>query len=235
MKPRKIGNATLYLGDAAEVIPELSGVELVVTDPPYSSGARRDSERQVRGAMLRSMKDADWFSHDAMTSWGFGWFIRSLFTQLRPRLPVGAHLYIFTDWRMTPTIYGMMEASGYRVNHCLVWAKPHFGMGSYWRNQHENIVFASNGTPAEMLNRGAGTVLNYAAVSPKARIHATEKPTDLLHHIIDVAPGSIVFDPYMGSGSCAVAALKAGRKFIGCEINPDIFEIACHRIKEAIK
>ena len=125
-----IGDCRLLLGDARDVLPLVDDVDLIITDPPYSSGARTDSEKQVRGAMLRSMDDADWFSHDAMTTWGFNWFIRSVFTDLRQRLPEGAHAYVFIDWRQTPNVYGMLEACGYRVNHCLVWDKGHFGMGT---------------------------------------------------------------------------------------------------------
>jgi site-specific DNA-methyltransferase (adenine-specific) len=228
-----IGNAVLHLADCREVIPTLTRPELVITDPPYSSGARTDSERQVRGAMLRSMEDQDWFSHDAMTTWGFNWFIRSVFFDLRQKLPEGAHLYIFIDWRQTPNVYGMLEACGFRVNHCLVWAKTHFGMGTYWRNQHENIVFASNGMPADMLDRGMGSVLTAPGVSPTARQHPTEKPIDLLAKIIRAAPGDEVFDPFMGSGSTGVAAIKCGRKFIGCEISPTHFDTACRRLEAA--
>lgn len=230
---RTIGNATLYLSDCREIIPTLAPINLVITDPPYSSGARTDSERQVRGAMLRSLQDQDWFSHDAMTTWGFGWFIRSVFFDLRDKLSHGAHLYAFIDWRQTPNVYGMLEACGYRVNHCLVWAKTHFGMGTYWRNQHENIVFASNGVPAEMLDRGMGSVLTYPAVSSTARQHPTEKPVALISRIIRATPGEVVFDPFMGSGSTGLAALKTGRRFVGCEINPAHFATACQRLEEA--
>lgn len=227
-------SVTLHLGDCREVLPTLGKTAAVITDPPYSSGARTDSERQVRGAMLRSMEDPDWFSHDAMTTWGFNWFIRSVFSDLRQRLVEGAHLYVFIDWRQTPNVYGMLEACGYRVNHCLVWAKPHFGMGAYWRNQHENIVFASNGMPNEMRDRGKGSVLTFTNVSPAARVHPTEKPVDLLADIIDAIPGDDVFDPFMGSGSTGVAAVKRRRGFVGCEINPGHFDVARRRIADAL-
>jgi site-specific DNA-methyltransferase (adenine-specific) len=235
MKEELADGVTLYCGDCREILPTLGKVDVVVTDPPYSSGARTDSERQVRGAMLRSMEDQDWFSHDAMTTWGFNWFIRGVFSELRQTLSEGAHVYIFIDWRQTPNVYGMMESCGYRVNHCLVWAKTHFGMGTYWRNQHENIVFASNGMPAPMRDRGKGSVLTFKNIAPGDRAHPTEKPVDLLLDIIDAIPGDVVFDPFMGSGSTGVAALRSGRKFVGSEINPHHFDIACRRISEALK
>lgn len=235
VEPVIIGDATLYLGDALEVLPALTGVDLVITDPPYSSGARTDSERQVRGAMLRSMEDADWFSHDAMTTWGFSWFLRSAMSALRPALARGAHVYVFIDWRQTPNVYGMLEACGYRVNQCLVWDKRHFGMGAFWRNQHENIVFASNGVPAGMLDRGMGSVLDFPAVPHLTRQHPTEKPVDLLYALIAAVPGTTIFDPFMGAGSTGVAAVKAGRRFVGCEINPHHFETARRRIEDAYR
>lgn len=224
---------TIYHGDCRDAIAEIpAGVDLVVTDPPYASGARRDADRQVRGAMLRSMEDADWFSHDAMTAWGFSWFIRSVFSDLRPKLSNGAHVYAFIDWRQTPNLYGMLEATGYRVNQCLVWAKPHFGMGSYWRNQHENIVFASNGQPKAMLNRGMGSVITAAAVSPESRVHPTEKPVALLVALIRGVPGGLVFDPFCGSGTTLAAARLAGRRAIGVELEERYCEIAAKRLAQ---
>lgn len=247
LKPDKIGEATLWQADCRDVLERrgLPKIDLVVTDPPYSSGARTDSERQVRGKMLRHREkdyaqigddgaaDADWFSHDAMTTWGFGWFARSVFGALRPKLSGGAHVYVFCDWRQTPTVYGMLEATGYRVNHCLVWRKLHFGMGAYWRNQHENIVFASNGQPADMLDRGRGSVIDAAAVAPTDRVHPTEKPIGMLRDMIKAVPGQVVFDPFMGSGSTGIAALQNGRRFLGCEINPGHYSIARQRIAQA--
>jgi site-specific DNA-methyltransferase (adenine-specific) len=224
---------TIYHGDCRDILPHVTA-DVVVTDPPYGSGARRDAERQVRGAMLRSMDDDDWFSHDAMTAWGLGWFLRSTFQELRSALSEGSHLYVFTDWRMTPTVYGMAEASGLRVNHCLVWDKGHYGMGAYWRNQHENIVFASLGKPADMVDRGMGSVIMCPGVSPAARKHPTEKPLTLIRAILSAVPGDTVLDPFMGSGTTLVAAKQLGRRAIGIEIEERYCEIAVKRLAQEV-
>lgn len=55
--------------------------------------------------------------------------------------------------------------------------------------------------------------------------------------IVDLATtrGQTILDPFMGSGTTGVAAVKLGRKFIGIEIEPKYFDIACRRISEALK
>jgi DNA modification methylase len=49
------GQVVIYHGDCRDVLPLLSDVAVVLTDPPYASGARRDADRQVRGSMLREV------------------------------------------------------------------------------------------------------------------------------------------------------------------------------------
>lgn len=228
-----IGQCTLLRGDAMEVLQDLEPVDVLLTDPPYSSGARRDAERQVRGSMLRSLEDADWFSNDSMTAWGYTWFMRGVLAAARPLLPTGAHLYLFSDWRQTPNVYAILESCGYRVNHCLVWAKPHYGMGAYWRNQHEHIVFASCGQPNAMRNHGMGSVLTCPAVPSMDRRHPTEKPVSLLATILNAIPGQRILDPFMGSGSTGVACALVGRAFVGVEVDERHFQTACRRLDEA--
>ncbi len=62
--------------------------------------------------------------------------------------------------------------------------------------------------------------------------HPTQKPVGLMLWLLAKTAG-LVFDPFMGSGSTGVAAVRSKRGFIGCEINPDYFRIACRRIEEA--
>lgn len=65
--------------------------------------------------------------------------------------------------------------------------------------------------------------------------HPTEKPVALFTMLIEkyTAPGDTIYDPYMGSGPCGVAAVQLGRSYIGCEIDPGYFAIAQRRIAEA--
>jgi site-specific DNA-methyltransferase (adenine-specific)/modification methylase len=67
-----------------------------------------------------------------------------------------------------------------------------------------------------------------------ARVHISQKPVELLRWCIDkVRPlaGLPILDPYMGSGTTAIAALSLGHTFIGCEIDPTHFDVACRRIE----
>ena len=161
----------LYLGDCRDVLSDLDDrYGVVLTDPPYSSGARRDSERQVRGSMLRSLEDEDWFSHDAMTTY----------------------------------------------------------------NQHENIIFASNGMPLEMARRDLGSVLTFASVSSERRIHPTEKPVPLIKHLLSaVDPSLLILDPFGGSGSLGEAAINLGRSAVLIEIEEIHAERAARRLELA--
>ena len=70
--------------------------------------------------------------------------------------------------------------------------------------------------------------------SKDKRYHPTQKPTELVQMLIEqfTEPGQIVCDPFLGSGTTAVAAVKTGRHYIGYEINPDYFQICCDRLDD---
>jgi len=68
------------------------------------------------------------------------------------------------------------------------------------------------------------------------REHPTQKPVDVMKWCIEHIPephNKTILDPFMGSGTTGVACVKLGRKFIGIEIDPGYFDIACKRIKDA--
>lgn len=72
-------------------------------------------------------------------------------------------------------------------------------------------------------------------VIPSKKMHSTGKPEELMAELLRTAnSGGTVLDPFMGPGTTGVAALKAGRKFIGIETNDHYFEVAAQRLRGTI-
>lgn len=226
----------LYHGDCLSVIPDLPrlSVGAVFTDPPFSSGARTDAGKAMRGSMLRATKwDAEWFSHDNMATHGFLFLMRLLAVEL---LAVGARnatAHFFIDWRMYPNLYGAVESAGWQVKNLVVWDKGSFGMGTNYRNQHELVIYAEKGSP-EFQNHGTGNVLT--AKRPGTENHPTEKPVSLVEEMLTAssAPDALVLDPFAGSGSTLVAAKNLGRRAIGIELDERYCEIAAERLRQEV-
>lgn len=70
--------------------------------------------------------------------------------------------------------------------------------------------------------------------SKDKRYHPTQKPTELIQQLIELftEPGALICDPFLGSGTTAVAAVRSGRHYIGYEIDPGYFKICCDRLDE---
>lgn len=228
-----IGNATLYNGDCLDALEEISGMNAVITDPPFSSGARTDAGKSTRGAMLRGAKwDGDWFSHDNLATHGFLYLMRLVGLRLQQACATPATGHFFIDWRMFPNLYGALEASGWIVKNTVVWDKKHFGMGTNYRNQHEFVIYAEKGD-VEFGSHSLGNVVQCSREDPIN--HPTEKPVALIERFIGAVTkeGEAVIDPFMGSGTTGVACMNLARKFVGIEIDSRHFDTACERITNA--
>jgi len=130
---------------------------------------------------------------------------------------------------------GAIESADLRRFGMLVWNKTYFGMGTYFRNQHELIMHFTNGRGRASGRHDVPNVLSFAPV--RNGEHFTQKPTTLFRELLTVVshPEHTILDPFMGSGTTGVASVTLGRKFIGIEIEPRYFDIACRRISEALK
>jgi site-specific DNA-methyltransferase (adenine-specific) len=233
--PVVIGDATLYLGDCIDTLKSLpaQSIDCVLTDPPYSSGTRREGAKGIRKSMLRETDGEDWFPNDCLTTDGFWWLMHSNAVQWKRLCRVGSHILAFIDWRMWHHMTGAVESADLRRFGMLVWDKTFFGMGMFFRNQHELIMHFTNGTGKAASRHDIGNVLSFAPI--RNGEHFTEKPVDLCHELLSVVtePEDVVLDPFMGSGTTGVACAKLGRRFIGIEIEPKYFDIACRRIEAA--
>ena len=222
MNPVTIGNATLYLGDCREILPTLPKVDAVITDPPYSSGGFQEGGKS--GGSIGTRSD-ETIIGDNLSSRGY---LRLMTSTLRASR--AEEFYVFTDWKMWPYTFDSFEDAGIRVRNMLVWDKCQMGMGMPWRNQHELIAFGKR--RAGQIRTGKhGNVLRSARSGNHD--HPTEKPVNLIEQILSNCEIGVILDPFMGSGTTGVACMNLGRKFIGIEIEPKYFDIACRRIEDA--
>ena len=225
-------HVTLHHGDCIETMQSLPGnsVHTVLTDPPYSSGGRRENARSLRKSMIRGMEDEDWIRGDAMSTNGFTYLMRMCAIQWRRVLVNGGHALSFIDWRMAHHVAAAFETADLRQQPTLVWDKTYFGMGAIFRNQHEFIIHATVGTPLPPQRRDVGNVIGTKPI--RKGDHPTEKPAELLDTLLSVvaAPGTTVLDPFAGSGSTLQAARARGLKAIGVEADEAYCETIARRL-----
>jgi site-specific DNA-methyltransferase (adenine-specific) len=228
----EVSPVQLYQGDALAIMRDLPSecVDVILTDPPFSSGGRRENARSVRKSMIRGTDDDAWIAGDSMSTAGFVWTMREFGTQARRLLKPGGHLLSFIDWRMYPQLCLGLETADLVQYPTIVWDKTYFGMGSQFRNQHELVVHMTNGSPVAPQRRDVGNVISCKPIRGGA--HPTEKPVPLLETLLSVVcpAAGWVLDPFMGSGATGVAAVNTGRKFIGVEMSEHYYGVSVERI-----
>jgi DNA modification methylase len=123
----------------------------------------------------------------------------------------------------------------------VVWDKGPMGMGHHYRRSYETVLVASQGSPCKWYdnsNRIENVIrpgyMGIAKIIPSADQHPTQKPIELPKHFIQLhtLPGEIVIDPFLGSGTTAVAAKQLGRQYIGIEIEERYCKIAVDRLRQ---
>lgn len=262
MRTETIGSCELYLGDCREILPTLGNVDAVITSPPYGQqrdyGAKIIDWRSLVSGALANVRDAGrtqvlvnlglvhrdgevvpyWqpFVDDMKASgWRFfGWYV----WDQGPGLPGDwagrlspAHEWIFHFNRaarkpnkITPCVHAGKSRgtkSGLRASS---------GVISEWSADDLTTQdFRISDTVIRTIRHKhvGGIEAGHPAVYP------VSLPAELVASYTD--EGETVYDPFMGSGTTGVACVKLGRRFIGIEIEPTYFDIACRRIEAAYK
>lgn len=218
-----IGNAQLFLGDCREILPTLGPVDAVVTDPPYGIGFKYEShvdDRESYPAFIWPIIEA---AERLVLPGGpvFVW-------QAQEWMPRFAELFP-RKWRVMIAAKNFVQMRAVAMQHAyepvVVWWTPG---EKPWRS-------LSGSTYA---NRDWFVADSASAVSDVNRLakgHPCPRQDDVCEFIVSnwVRPEATILDPFAGSGTTGVAAIKLGRKFIGIEIEPKYFDLACKRIEEA--
>lgn len=224
MSPRieHIGDATLYLGDCREILPTLGTVDALVTDPPY------EFEASGAGIFRTNRKCMDEIQASGLDK-GFD---HSIITSGVCRSVV---VFCHNDQldRLLPHISGEFG----RFALCF-WHKenPMPVANRHYKPDTEIYVHAWNdgGYPTGTLAE-KGRYFIAPTGQQNEWAHPTVKPLPLMLKILRNVNGDTVLDPFMGSGTTGVACANLGRKFVGIEIEPKYFDIACRRIDQAYR
>jgi hypothetical protein len=226
-EPVTIGRATLYCGDCREILPLIGRVGHIITDPPYSEAlhalhdesARRSTDKADRqvlgysGLTPEMVLDLAGIFHEVAKGW-IAWM---------------------TDHELSLVVRSAMSQQGRATFPPVVFHHPGRSVRLSGDGPSSWTDYIMTSRPAALRRWGTlpGGYVASAGWNDKARMGG--KPTRLMRLMVrDYSrPKEVVCDPFMGAGTTGVACMLEDRDFIGVEIDPDAFDIACKRIEDA--
>jgi site-specific DNA-methyltransferase (adenine-specific) len=239
------GRFVLYNNDFRDITGDIQpgSVDAVIADPPYGSGGFTVKDRMKSSKTKYVSSDASYQKTlpdiDGESLHPMAW--RKLMTDAcnlaKKVLIDGGVLVLFIDWRNMAALQAVMHEAGFTMRGTAVWDK---GAGTRpikngFRNQAEYLLWGTKGkTATREQSVYLPGVLKHTTMTT-GKLHITQKPDALMGDVVQICPpGGTVLDMFMGSGSTGVAALKSGRRFIGCESVPAYFETAVQRCNDTL-
>lgn len=212
MRVEKIGSATLYCGDCLEIIPTLSGIKRVCTDPPYGIEDIVGGYGRA-GELIANDKTLD---------------VCMAALQATCRVAASATWAVFYSPRVRREFFAGLPPELHDMGE-IIWDKKAPGMGRGIRYQHENVALFYTGDKKTPTGDTFSVLRDYR----NAKTHPHQKPTGIIQSLVTLLGDGLVFDPFLGSGTTGVVCASLGREFIGIELDPDHFDNACQRIADA--
>lgn len=211
--------------DFLRSLPDES-VDVITTDPAYSGMNQhmQFGHGRIVGHYKGNNGPNKWFEefHDDPDNY------RSFLQECHRLLRNNRHIYIMFDSYSLLTL-GPVVREVFDVKNLITWDKINLGMGHYFRRRHEYILFASKGK-RKLLRRDIPDVWRIRRITRAG--YPTQKPVEVFEAMLvgSTEPGFVVCDPFVGSGSAAIAALKRGCSFVGCDISEKALAFATDRI-----
>lgn len=231
----ELNNCQLFCDDSYNKVHELQRLNIkvdhIITDPPYNI-SQDNNFSTMKSANRHGVDFGEWDKEFDMTSW---------ISEYEKILDKNGSMIIFCSYRFISKIIEKLENSGMVVKDILQWRKSNPMPRNINRRYVQDTEFA-----IWAVKKGAKWVFNKPnnisylrsqfiapVVAGKERtIHPTQKSLSVMEQIIQIHTNhnQVVLDPFMGSGTTGVAALKNGRKFIGIEIENIFFDICKNKI-----
>jgi site-specific DNA-methyltransferase (adenine-specific)/modification methylase len=232
----QIGAARLYLQDNKQVIKTIpsSSIDLILTDPPYniskySTGNIELPNRTPLNNDIASWDDIEINPED---------YVEDFKRILKPN----GNIFVFTTYNSIGKWHAAFDKH-FDTTQFMVWHKtnptPNIFKKSFLNSCELVICFWNKGhtwnfSDQNGMHNFIESPICMGAERLKNPKHPAQKPVKILKHIIQIAsnPNDVVFDPFMGVASSAIAALELKRKFYGCEINKLYYNAGVGRVKD---
>jgi site-specific DNA-methyltransferase (adenine-specific)/modification methylase len=204
--PVTIGRATLYLGDCRSLLRGMGKADALVTDPPYGIGADKGAGKSAE----------KWSAFTGSATWD--------------------------DAPLSEGDIDLLLGAG---RHCIIWGGNYFPLPPsncwlIWDKETAGVTTFADAEVAWTNLDKAMRLKRHLWSGPYMKIreerhHPTQKPLAIMQWCIDQLPAKVssVVDPFLGSGTTGVAAVMAGKDFVGIEQDARYFDIACKRIEQA--
>lgn len=204
--------------EVMKTFPDKS-IDLVLTDPPY--GIDYQSNMRVMS------KQFDKIANDNNNS------RFEAYKELWRVLKDNTVIVVFCSFKNYADDYKEIEKY-FDIKNCIIWFKGGGGIGDLAHSLSTDYEMAIVGHKGQCELRGKrhGSVWKSNKINPNVMSHPTEKPVDIIGKMIDTFsdPDAIVLDPFLGSGTTAVACKQLNRNYIGIEISEKYCEIARQRV-----
>ncbi|WP_310625525.1 site-specific DNA-methyltransferase [Limnohabitans sp.] len=229
--PKKELTVSIVNEDVLAFLRDLpaASVDLIVTDPAYSGMNQHLAlgKGRIVGKYSDKGGSGKWFEEFHDTAENYQIFLTECARVLKP----DRHIFLMLDSYSMLSL-GAMVREAFNVKNVITWDKVNIGMGHYFRRQTEFILFACKG-------KRPITRKDIPDIWRIKRLHAaqypTQKPVELFEAMIASSKQTtetdfVVCDPFTGSGSSAIAALRQGAHFMGCDISKEAIKLATKRV-----
>lgn len=232
----------VYVGNSLELLRAIpdGSVPMIWTDPPYGH-ANQDGDLAAARVGVKGARQADAAPIVNDRPEDYEPLIRGFLAEsARIMRPDSCCCCCCGGGGPSPTFarlsLWMDEALSFF--HAVVWDKSGAGNGLGWRyrRNYEFVMVAHRKGGKLAWNDARGAMPNIARdTPPRNRTHPNQKPLDLMRWFIEnhTQPGDLVLDPFAGSGSTGVAAIQAGREFLGFELDQQWADVANARLEAA--
>lgn len=240
----------LYLADSLKVLDQLpeNTIDMIFADPPYNLS---NNGFTVHSGKMVSVNKGIWDKSNGFKD-DYDFHFRWLEACRRVLKPHGT-LWVSGTYHSIYQCGHALQSLGYHILNDISWFKPNASpnlSGRFFTASHETLIWARknkkakhifnyklmrNGLwPEDKLKKPNTQMRSVWSINPpkieekKFGKHPTQKPLDLLNRVIlaSTMPGDIILDPFTGSSTTGIAAVKNGRKFIGIDNNKEYLELS---------